>query len=65
VGVKDDGLYDWDTDDGYIIDPYAVGAPAEGGSDPVSGGGCDAGAAILPAMAAMTAAFILARKRRM
>jgi hypothetical protein len=63
VGVKDDGNYDWDTKDGHIIDPYAAGAPADdpGAGSNSGGGGCDTGAAMLPAMAA---ALVLAIKRR-
>jgi hypothetical protein len=50
--VKDDGNYDWDTTDGHITDPYAIGAPdggTGGGSNPGSGsggGGCDAGSGV-------------------
>jgi hypothetical protein len=64
VGVKDDGNYDWDTTDCHIIDPYAVGAPDNSPGDPVSGGGgCDAGAAGMAALA-MAAGLVLTAKRR-
>jgi hypothetical protein len=68
VGVKDDGNYDWDTTDGHIIDPYAVGAPdnSPGDSgDPVSvGGGCDAGAAGMAAIAVLGMAMVTRGRSR-
>jgi hypothetical protein len=65
VGVKDDGDYDWDTTDGHIVDPYAVGAPDGGsGGSGSGGGGCAAGAAVLPALAALAGALVVAGKRR-
>jgi hypothetical protein len=67
VGVKDDGNYDWDTTDGHILDPYAVGAPAGGpGPSPVSGsgGGCDTGAAGMTILAVLGMAMATRRRSR-
>jgi uncharacterized repeat protein (TIGR02543 family) len=69
VGIKDNGAYDWDTDNGKIIDPAVltmkkVSTPGGGsGGGGSGGGGCSTGAAWIGALALAGLAALKKRRR--